>query len=285
PYLRELPAGAAHPGQLTADGDAPAEWTEQIRIGFLDRDVVDQGGGPGTNAEDVVDVHGDAVDAHTVVAARGLRDQKLRPDAVRGDGDAERLAHRNHVGEVSNIEDWTRAGGKVKGRTDPAQECAQTAADRPYPDRVLGQRRHRSHPYRRVIAGSVGHRRRLSILLAHPRRERRSIAGQVETVKAGGCPLAIPGGDPGISICLRRALEPRRRPRDDGARAVHTAEWETDDIARAALCGGLTIPPARQPRPEVRRIEAEGVADVHKRIRPLRVIGREPFLHVLEQAL
>src|SRR5262245_18980710 len=210
PYLRELPAGAAHPGQLTADGDAPAEWTEQTRIGFLDRDVVDQGGGPGTNAEDVVDVHGDAVDAHTVVAARGLRDEKLRPDAVRGDGDAERLAHRNHVGEVSNIEDWTRAGGKVKGRTDPAQECAQTAADRPYPDRVLGQRRHRSHPYRRVIAGSVGHRRRrLSILLAHPRRERRSIAGQVETVQAGSCPLAIPGWDPGISIRLRAALEAR----------------------------------------------------------------------------
>src|SRR5262249_30047595 len=161
-----------------------------------------------------------------------------------GDGDAERLAHRNHVGEVSNIEDWTRAGGKVKGRTDPAQECAQTAADRPYPDRFLGQRRHRSHPYRRVIAGSVGHRRRrLSILLAHPRRERRSIAGQVETVKAGSCPLAIPGWDPGISIRLRAALEACRPTRDHVARAVHTAEWETDDIARAALGGGLTIPP------------------------------------------
>src|SRR5262245_3333252 len=124
PYLRKLPAGATHPGQLTAGGDAPAEWTEQIWISFLDRDVVDQRGGPGTNAENVVDVHGDAVDAHAVVAARSLRDEKLRPDAVRGDGDAEGLAHRNHVCEVSNVEDWARAGGKVEGRTDPAQQCA-----------------------------------------------------------------------------------------------------------------------------------------------------------------
>src|SRR5262249_25902219 len=41
---------------------------------------------------------------------------------------------------------WARASGKVEGWTDPAQECAQTPADRPYPDRFLGQRRHRSAP-------------------------------------------------------------------------------------------------------------------------------------------
>src|SRR5262245_11507843 len=83
---------------------------------------------------------------------------------------------------------------------------------------------------------------------------------------------------------LRAALEARRPTRDHVARPVHAAEREADDIA-PALGFGLTIPPTRQPGPEVCSIEAERVADVHKRIRPLRVIGREPFLHVLEQAL
>src|SRR5262249_49970599 len=123
-------------------------------------DVVDQCGGPGTDAENVVDVHGDAVDAHAVVAARGLCDEKLRSDTVRGDGDAERLAHRNHVGEVANVEHRARARSQVEGWTDPAQECAKTTADRPYADHLLGQRWHRSDPCRRVVSGSAGRRRR-----------------------------------------------------------------------------------------------------------------------------
>src|SRR5262249_62040318 len=88
-----------------------------------------------------------------------------------------------------------------------------------------------------------------------------------------------------IAIRLRAALEARRPTRDHVARPVHAAEREADDIARPALRRGLTISPARQACPEVRCIEAEGVADVHKRIRPLPIIGREPFLHVLEQTL
>ena len=158
PHLRELSAGTAHAGLLTAERDTLTERTEQLGVGFLDGDVVHQRDGTGTNAEDVVDVHRDAVDPHAVELAGGLRNQKLRADAVRRDGDPESVAHRDHVREVADVEDGARSGREIERRTDPAKQRAETATDRPDPDRVLGQRRHRSDSFRPVDRGTARYR-------------------------------------------------------------------------------------------------------------------------------
>src|SRR5262249_39528029 len=71
--LCQLPARAAPPGELAAPGDPFPEGAEYLGRGFLDRDVVDERDGPCADAEHVVDVHRDAIDADGVVAPDGLR--------------------------------------------------------------------------------------------------------------------------------------------------------------------------------------------------------------------
>ena len=60
---------------------------EHLRVGLLDREVVDHRARLGADADQVVHVHRDAVDPDRVEAARLLGDDQLRADAVRAERD------------------------------------------------------------------------------------------------------------------------------------------------------------------------------------------------------
>src|SRR5262249_6952790 len=70
---------------------------------LLHRDVVDHRQRLGADAEHVVHVHGDAVDADRVVPVHQLRDQELRAHAVGGNREAG-APDVDDVGEVAEIE-------------------------------------------------------------------------------------------------------------------------------------------------------------------------------------
>ena len=84
------------PGMVTPAWRAPSSEarprcsSEQLRVGLLDRDVVDHRDRLGADADEVVDVHRDAVDADRVVAGPSIcGDQHLGADAVGGDREAD----------------------------------------------------------------------------------------------------------------------------------------------------------------------------------------------------
>ena len=156
--LRQLSSRAAHTCQLAAPCDAFSERSEQLGDGLLDRDVVDQRDRSCTDAQHVVDVHRDAVDADRVVAPGGLCDQELGPDAVGGDGDAQVVGNGHDVGEVPDVERGPGRSGMLERGSDPAQQRAEPAADGPHADIVLGERPHRPHPPRRVVWGPMRRR-------------------------------------------------------------------------------------------------------------------------------
>src|SRR5262249_10100181 len=73
--------------------------------------VVDHGQGLGTDADHVVRVHRDAVDADRVPASHPLRDDQLGADAVGGDGDAGPLIQADDVGVVATVDDLAALPG------------------------------------------------------------------------------------------------------------------------------------------------------------------------------
>ena len=65
---RELAARDLHLGLLGAFLEADGDRAQHGRVGLLDRDVVDEGDRIGADADQVVDVHRDAVDPDGVVS-------------------------------------------------------------------------------------------------------------------------------------------------------------------------------------------------------------------------
>src|SRR5262249_15670811 len=74
---------------------------------------------------------------------------------------------------------------------------------------------------------------------------------------------------------LRAALEARRAPRDHVTGSVHAPEREAHDVARRPAAN-LLVAPACEASAEIPHVEPERVADVHKRVRPVEIIGQEP---------
>ena len=70
--------GTAHAREIAAARRADAERPEQLCIDLLDGEVVDEGDGPAPT-HNVVDVHGDAIDADGVIAAGCSATRSLVP--------------------------------------------------------------------------------------------------------------------------------------------------------------------------------------------------------------
>ena len=87
--------------QLGALAQAGADGVEHGGVGLLDRDVVDQRQRLGADADHVVDVHGDAIDADRVVLAHHVGDDRLRADAVGAQRKADAV-QLDDVGEVAD---------------------------------------------------------------------------------------------------------------------------------------------------------------------------------------
>ena len=88
-------------------------------IGLLDGQVVEHRDRLRTDADEVVDVHGDAVDAHRLEAIGLLGDDDLRAHAVGGDRDPEVGRHAQHGRVVTAGHD--RGAGPIE--LDRAQDA------------------------------------------------------------------------------------------------------------------------------------------------------------------
>ena len=78
----ELAARDLHPGELGPAFEAAGDLLECAAVDALDRDVVEHGDRLGADADDVVDIHRDAVDADAVEPPELLGEDQLRADAV-----------------------------------------------------------------------------------------------------------------------------------------------------------------------------------------------------------
>src|SRR3954462_3161891 len=99
--LRDLAAGNGDPGLSRAFRQPDRNPVEHRRLGALDGDVIDHRYRARTDAEQVVDVHGDAIDADRIVFFHHLRDEGFRPDSIRAEGEAD-TADVDHIGEIAD---------------------------------------------------------------------------------------------------------------------------------------------------------------------------------------
>ena len=111
---RDLAAGDLHARGLGARLQADADRPHDLGVGALDGQVVEHGDRLGADADDVVDVHRDAVDPDGVVAAGLLRDDQLRADAVGADGDAEVGRDLQHRGVVARAQHRARRPARCR---------------------------------------------------------------------------------------------------------------------------------------------------------------------------
>ena len=75
--LRDLAAADRDPGLACALGEPRGERVEHRRVGPVGRDVVDHRQRPRADAQQIVDIHRDAVDADRVVFLHHVGDHRL----------------------------------------------------------------------------------------------------------------------------------------------------------------------------------------------------------------
>ena len=93
---------------LKAAEAAAGDRRQFVRVGHIDGDVIEHRDGPGADADQIVDVHGDAIDADGVVALHHLGDQRFRANAVGAEREAG-TGEFDHRGEVRAVEDAGRS--------------------------------------------------------------------------------------------------------------------------------------------------------------------------------
>jgi len=95
-------------GQLGPGAQPDADLLEHLRVRLLHGDVVEQRDRVGADADHVVGVHAEEVDADRVVAAELLADDHLRADAVARERQAARVVQLEHVRVVAASERGAR---------------------------------------------------------------------------------------------------------------------------------------------------------------------------------
>ena len=125
--LRDLPTDDTDTGQLSASVQPVCNLLKNFRRGSFESDVVEKGDRLGANADRVIDVHRDAVNADGVVAAKHFGDQDFATDPVRAEGEPKRVRDFDNAGEESDIDHSSSlAGGAERcGRAHPLQERRQ----------------------------------------------------------------------------------------------------------------------------------------------------------------
>ena len=107
--LGDLATGDLDPGELGAPAQALADRIADLGVGGLAEDEVDEGDRLGADADQVVDVHRDAVDADRLESTELLGDHHLGPDAVGAEGDPGVLVDPQNAGVATRQIDY--AGG------------------------------------------------------------------------------------------------------------------------------------------------------------------------------
>ena len=141
---RELAARDLDAGLLGARLQALGDLRERGRVGLLDGEVVEHRDRLGADADEVVDVHRDAVDADRVQAPGLLGDDELGADAVGAQRDRQVVGDAQHAGVVPRAEQRpARAAGVDRAQhVDERADARVARGDRDSGGgvRVLGHR-------------------------------------------------------------------------------------------------------------------------------------------------
>src|SRR5207247_5807756 len=119
--LGDLPSGDLDPSQLGPAPEASADLGAHVRVRLAAEDEVEERDRLRPDADQIVDVHGDAVDADRVEPAEALGDDHLGPHAVGGHGYPEALVDADHARVVAREGHHT---GRTAG-VDPAEVIDQ----------------------------------------------------------------------------------------------------------------------------------------------------------------
>ena len=196
------PPGISTPASLGARAQADRDLAQHLGVGLLDGDVVEQRERLGPDADEVVDVHRDAVDPDRVEAAGLLGDDHLRADAVGGERDPEPGRDPQHARVVPGQRHGERATrpGSIPRSTStsaatPASAWRVSTPAAAYASRhahiVLDRPDGRRPRFRRVRAPQLGRGR-----------ARRARSGRPRTEAASG--RARPDGSATSSRASRR---------------------------------------------------------------------------------
>ncbi len=156
--LGQLAAGDLDAGQLGAARQADADLLADLRVGALDRDVVEHRQRLGADADHVVDVHRDAVDPDRVEAAELLGDQQLGADPVGGERDPGPLVDPDHARVVAGQRHLPR-GPPQLDRPQRPHQSGDGGVRRPLVDpglRVGVRVAHAGDSFRRCGRSGVG---------------------------------------------------------------------------------------------------------------------------------
>ena len=118
----ELAAGDLDVGRLRADAQALGDPRQRVRVGLLDRYVVEQRDRLCADAAEIVHVHRDAVDPDRVETPELLGDDHLGPDAVRRERETGHVVEPQHVRVVAGAQDRARRSAEVD-RPQDGHEC------------------------------------------------------------------------------------------------------------------------------------------------------------------
>ena len=99
--LGDLAARDLDPGPLGARAQADADRAADLRVGLTAEDEVEHRDRLGADADQVVDVHRDAVDPDRGEVAHALGDQHLGPDPVGAEGDPGSVVDPQHARVVA----------------------------------------------------------------------------------------------------------------------------------------------------------------------------------------
>jgi len=125
--LADLGDLAARDGDVGLPGPlvkALPDLLQEAGVGLLDGDVVEHAQRLGPHAQDVVDVHGHAIDADGVVLVQHLGDEQLGSDAVGGKGQAEAVPEVQHAGKVAEVQGGS-AGTELQRPPHPLEQSGQ----------------------------------------------------------------------------------------------------------------------------------------------------------------
>ena len=148
---RELAAGDLDAGLLGAGLQALGDLRERGGVGLLDGEVVEHRDRLGADADEVVDVHRDAVDADRVQAPGLLGDDELGADAVGAQRDRQVGRDAQHAGVVPGAEQ--RAARRGRDRSCAGRRRARARPRRWWRSRL---RRRRRRPRASGIEPSAG---------------------------------------------------------------------------------------------------------------------------------
>ena len=102
--LSNFPTGDGDAGAKGSLGQSLCQFPQADRIERLHRNIVHHGQRGRPDAEQIIHVHGDAIDADGVVFPHPLGNQDLGPHAIRSHGDSLVVADLDHVGEQPEVQ-------------------------------------------------------------------------------------------------------------------------------------------------------------------------------------